>query len=89
MTWPSLFLGALLATVYGTAFHVWRGGGPGRLVLYIFFSWAGFWGGHLIATALSISFAGYGPLQLGPATISSIFVLVAGYWLSNVEDIKT
>lgn len=89
MTLPSIFLGALLATLYGTAFHVWRGGQAGRLLLFIFFSWVGFWGGHWIATALSISIARYGPLQLGFATISSILALVGGYWLSNVENIKT
>jgi hypothetical protein len=89
MTFPSLLLGVLLATLYGTAFHVWRGGGAGRLLLYIIFSWVGFWGGHWLANALSISFAGYGPLQLGFATIGSVLTLIGGYWLSNVEDIKT
>jgi hypothetical protein len=89
MTLPSLLLGALLATLYGAAFHLWRGGGAGRLLLYIIFSWTGFWGGHWFANVLSISFAGYGPLQLGFATIGSTLTLAGGYWLSNVEEIKT
>lgn len=88
MTIPSLVLGALLATLYGAAFHLWRGGGPARILLYIVLSWAGFWGGNWLAVAISFSFGSYGPLQIGLATVGSMLILAGGHWLSKVENIQ-
>ncbi len=88
MTIPSLVLGLLLATLYGAAFHLWRGGGPARLLLYVVLSWIGFWGGHFLASTIPISLGGYGPLQIGLATLGSLLILSGGYWLSKVENIQ-
>ena len=87
MTIPAFVLGALLATLYGALFHLWRGGGPGKLMLFILLGWVGFWGGHTIANILSISIGAYGPLKIGMATIGSITIMLLGYWLSKFEEI--
>jgi hypothetical protein len=85
MTIPSFLMGALIATLYGAAFHLWRGGGFGRLVFYIVLGWVGFWLGHWAGGALGWTFAALGPLNLGMATLTSAVVLLLGHWLSLVE----
>ncbi len=85
MTLPSFLLGALLASLFGFAFHFWRGGDGWRILLYQFLSWLGFWGGHLIAGALGWDFASLGPLHIGMAVAASWLTLVGGYWLSLMQ----
>lgn len=85
MTIPALLIGALIATLMGAAFHLWRGGGFGRLVLYIVLGWIGFWAGHLIGQRLGWAFASLGPLRLGMAAVTSLVFLLVGHWLSLVE----
>ena len=86
MTLPSYFLGLIISTLYGSAFHLWRGGGFGRLILYLLLGWGGFWAGHFIANYFGWSFASLGPLRLGMATIGSIISLGFGYWLSLIDE---
>jgi hypothetical protein len=52
MSLPSILFGVLLSTLYGAAFHLWRGGGLGRLVLYLVLGWIGFWAGQILASSL-------------------------------------
>jgi hypothetical protein len=85
MTIPALLFGILLSTLYGAAFHFWRGGDKKRLILYILLAWAGFWLGQILGTKLGWSFAEVGPLNLGMATLGAFIFLAAGYWLSLVE----
>ncbi len=83
MTIPALILGIILSSLFGAAFHLWRGGSLGRLILYLILSWSGFWIGQFLATRLGFSFVNIGPLHLGIATIGSMFFLAIGYWLSQ------
>ena len=46
MTLPAFILGVALSTLIGAAFHFWRGGSLGRLLLYLVLGWVGFWIGH-------------------------------------------
>ncbi len=85
MTLPSLLLGVLLSTLYGAVFHLLRGGGLGRLLLYILFSWVGFWAGHFVASYFNWTYDSLGALHLGTASIGSLLVLLVGYWLSLVQ----
>ncbi|MDR3574739.1 MAG: hypothetical protein P4L50_12810 [Anaerolineaceae bacterium] len=89
MTLPAFIFGILVATLLGSAFHLWRGGGLGRLILYIIFSWIGFWAGHGIGDQIGITFWTIGPLRLGMAIIGSLIALGIGYWLSLVRIPKT
>ncbi len=82
MTFPALLFGFLLATVYGALFHLWRGGGAGRLLMDMTLAWVGFWVGNYIATLIGIPLFKIGPLLLGPATLGSLILLFAGHWLS-------
>lgn len=89
MTLPTLLFGFLLSTLYGTAFHVWRGGRAGHFLLYLILSWVGFWLGNFIGDQVGFSFFKMGALNLGLATLSSFLFLIAGYWLSRVEVKQT
>ena len=86
MTVPAILFGLLLSTLYGAAFHFWRGGGPGKLLLYILLSWLGFWAGHSLSGFMKMSFGDVGPLHFGMATIGSLIFLAAGAWLSAFRE---
>jgi hypothetical protein len=88
MTLPALLLGMIVATLYGAAFHLWRGGSLARLVMYILVAWFGFWAGHFIAQKMDWTFLSLGPLHLGLATILSLICLALVYWLSRVEQVR-
>lgn len=79
---PALLFGVLLSSLYGTAFHWWRGGGAGRLLLYVGLAWLGFWLGHAAASWFGWIFASVGPLHVGMGTLCSFAALALGYWLS-------
>lgn len=82
MTLPSLFIGFLIASLIGSLFHLWRGGGPGRLLLYLLLAWIGFWSGHIVGAVKNWNFLSLGPLRLGMAAVGSLVALSFGYWLS-------
>ena len=85
MTLPALLFGILISTLYGAAFHLWRGGSLGRLILYLALAWAGFWTGQFVGDYFEWTLGSIGPLHLGSATIFSIIFLAFGYWLSLVQ----
>lgn len=85
MTLPSFILGATIATLFGAAFHLWRGGGMGRLLLYLGLAWGGFWAGHIIASQFDITLFRLGPLYLGLAIVASVAAVFAGHWLFVVR----
>jgi hypothetical protein len=86
MNLPGLLLGIVISTLYGAIFHLWRGGGLGRLMLYIILSWIGFWSGQFLANYLGWTLFTVGSLHLGLATLGSLILLLLGYWLSLVRQ---
>ena len=88
MNLPAFLFGMLIATLIGAAFHLILGGNFGRLILYIFLSWLGFWGGHLLGDRIGWTFFSIGPLRMGTAVLASLLVLGVGYWLSLVKPVE-
>lgn len=86
MTIPAFLFGMLLATLFGSVFHLWRGGGLSKLMLYIFLAWFGFWGGHALGDQMEWGFLSVGPLHVGSASLGSWSALGLGYWLSLVKE---
>lgn len=86
MTFPAIVFSFFLATMFGSLLHFWRGGGLGRLVLYLVFSWIGFFAGHFIAGALDIEFLDVGTIHLGMGILGSLLLLALVYWLSLVDQ---
>jgi tellurite resistance protein TehA-like permease len=84
MTIASILFGIFVSTLYGAAFHYWKGGGAIMLVIYLIVSWAGFWAGQYLGASLNLDFWQVGALHLGPATLGSIAFLFATLGLSKV-----
>jgi hypothetical protein len=85
MTPPAYLLGLVYALLLGALFHVWRDGGPGRLLLYLLLSVAGAAAGQWLGTWQNWTVFSVGPLNIGLMTAGSILFLGVGYWLSLVE----
>lgn len=85
MTFPALLFGLLIATLYGSLFHLIVGGGPARLGFYLLVAWVGFWGGHFLGNTIGFALWKVGPIHLDLATISAGTCLVIGHWLSEFE----
>ena len=85
MTLPALIFGFLLASLYGAIFHLFLGGGFGRLILFLFLCWIGFLAGQILASYLGWDFDLLGSLHLVVASVASFLFLAIGYWLSLIE----
>ena len=85
MTLPALLFGFLIASLYGAIYHLIRNGRPGRLMLYLLFSWLGFTAGHLLAAWRGWVFISVGPINFGLATLGSLLLLLAGDVASRVS----
>jgi len=85
MTLPSLLLGLLMALLIGAIFHLLRGGGLGRFLLYLALSVAGFVAGHLLGEWRGWILFPIGPLDAGLAIVGSLAFLGLGDWLSRIE----
>lgn len=86
MNVSTYIFGWILATLLGAVFHLWKDGGFWKLVIYIVFSWIGFFLGHLVARSAGFNFMNVGSLYLGGGIIGSIVMLFAIHWLSRIES---
>lgn len=86
MTIPSLLLALLIASLYGLLYHLIRGGGLGRLLLFLIFGWAGFALGHLVGVWRGWVLIPLGELNLGLSTFGSLLLLVLGDWVSSIRS---
>ena len=78
---PGLAMSALVATAYGAAFHLWRGGGFGMLLRYLIAAWAGFALGQVIGWLGGWEFVMLGQVHILEGTLGSIVLLLIAYWL--------
>ena len=85
MTLPTFLFGLLIALLYGAVYHLIRGGGFGRLLLYLGLSILGFAAGYFIGLWRGWIFIPLGSLHLGMSSAGSIIILVIGDWLSRIE----
>ena len=83
---PGLIFGFIIATMVGAGFHIWRGGGPGKLFFFLVLSWAGFAVGHFTAQLLGWSFLRVGALNMAMGVISALLFLLIGAWLGKPEE---
>jgi len=85
MTVPAILYSFMLATLLGSAFHFWKGGGGGRLLFLLALSWLGFYFGHLAGTFWNIKFLLIGPIQGGFGSLGSIILLFLGNWFTQLD----
>jgi amino acid permease len=88
MTFPAFLYGTLIALLLGSAFHLWKGGPFGKIILYNIVSFLGFWTGHFIGEMTNFSLWVAGPISMGTAIIGSIILLFIGHWLSLTDREK-
>lgn len=82
MTFPAIVFSFFMALLLGSLLHLWRGGSPTRLLLYLVLSLLGFFGGQFLGNTLSIRFFVVGTVNLGTGILGSLVLLGLGYWLS-------
>lgn len=87
MTLPGVFLGFLIATACGLAFHLVRGGSLPRLGLYVFTAWVCFAVGQLVSQWLDWTAWRMGSLNLFPALLATIIGLVASAVLAGPKAV--
>lgn len=85
MTIPSLLFALMIASLYGALYHLIRGGGLGRLLLFMIFGWTGFAAGHFLGIWRDWVFLPLGELNLGLSTLGSLFFLLVGDWVSSIR----
>ena len=85
MTIPSLIFALLIASLYGALYHLIRGGGLGRLLLFLIFGWTGFAAGHFLGIWRGWLLLPVGELNLGLSTLGSLIFLVGGDWISRIR----
>jgi hypothetical protein len=83
MTIPSLVFAVLIASLLGALYHLIRGGGPGRLFLDLFLSWAGFALGHFVGLWRGWLLFPMGQLDVGLSILGSLILLVGVDWISH------
>jgi hypothetical protein len=82
-TAAGLVLGFLLATAYGTGFHVILGGPARRIVLYVLAAWVGFTIGHFLGDFFDVTTLRLGAVHLLSASLGAWTALISSWWLSR------
>ena len=85
MTFPTVLLALLIALLCGVVFHIFRGGGGWRLLLYLGLSVLGFAIGQGISLWRGWDLFPFGPLDIGMGVIGSAVILAFGEWLSRTQ----
>jgi uncharacterized membrane protein len=82
-TASGIILGFLLATIYGTLFHVFVGGPPRRIVLYVLAAWIGFTIGHFVGDLLGIELLKLGAVHLFAASLGAWIAIISSWLLEQ------
>jgi hypothetical protein len=88
MSLPTVYLGFLIASLIGLAFHALRGGTLGRLVLYLVTAWVAFFLGHALAALMGWDAGRLGGLNLLPAIVATVTGLMVASLLAGPPDRK-
>lgn len=85
MNITSYIFGGLLAALFGALFHLWRGGGFWKLILYLALSWLGFYLGHLVFLHYDVKFMTVGGVQMAGGIVGSLVFLFLGDWFTRIN----
>jgi hypothetical protein len=86
MTLPLILIALLIALLAGAIFHILRGGGGWRLLLYLALSVFGFAVGQGLSVWRGWRLLTFGALDIGTGLIGSLILLTLGEWLSRIEN---
>jgi hypothetical protein len=82
---PTILLGVVLATLYGSVFHFLRGGSLLKLLADLVLALAGFWAGHWLGWYMGWTFWPVGVLNAGMGTLGSAVLLLLGNLVSHIR----
>ena len=80
---PPVVLGFILATLYGSAFHLIFGGNTRRMALYLLAGWLGFALGQIFGTVAEFELFRIGPINTFAATLGAWLALFVTRFLSG------
>jgi hypothetical protein len=86
MITPASVFSFFVATFLGAAFHFWKGGSGGRLILYLVISWIGFMIGNWLGTSRDIPFLMIGPISGGFGSLGSLVLLFFTSWIIQLDE---
>ncbi len=89
MSWPAIYLGLLISSLLGAAFHLLRGGTLSRLLLYVSTAWVAFFAGHWVSGLLHWELGRVGTLNLFPAILATLVGLIAASVLAGPSGNRT
>ena len=78
---PALLLSALIAGIYGTLFHLWRGRTLRELPLYLIASGVGFALGQSVGNLIGFDLFTVGPIHIIEASLGSWIMIFIARWL--------
>ncbi len=85
MSFPAIFLGIIVATLAGAAYHLVRGGDAKRMLFFMALAWIGFFAGNALAETRGWLLWRLGELDIGFSLIGSVGVMALADWLSNIS----
>lgn len=82
MNFPAILLGFVGATLLGALYHLWRGGGPVRIIFYLLMAWFGFAAGTYVAHLRGWVLWVIGQVDVGFGALGALLMLALGDWLT-------
>jgi len=87
MSLPAILLGVVVASLLGAFYHLWRGGGPVRIVFYLLMALIGFFGGVYLAHLKGWALWLIGQVDIGFGALGALLILGLGDWLTlNIRE---
>lgn len=83
MPGPSFVFAFMVATLFGSAFHLIVGGGARHLALYLLSGWIGFALGQSLGDLLGISVVRIGQINFVAASLGALLALIAARIFSS------
>lgn len=72
---PTITFAFIIATLYGSLFHLIRGGDVRRLAIYMLAGWLGFLLGQMVGMMTNFSLLNIGPIHMISATVGAFIAL--------------
>lgn len=82
---PNLFIGILASALTASLFHLWKNGGPGKLIIYLIFAFLGYLLFSAIFALVEIEVFRIGPYDPGAGMIGAVIFLFFSHWLTKTK----
>lgn len=84
---PSIVFAFILATLYGSIFHLFAGGDARRLALFLLGGWLGFSFGQIVGDVLNIGIIVIGSLEVFSASVlAGLSLLMVWLFTRRTEE---